>query len=74
MSLAELLVILCVALCVFGPQKLPELAENFGKLISKVTLFKHQISKQFDEQKKQLELASNLKRAKDADKQYQSEE
>jgi sec-independent protein translocase protein TatA len=51
----ELLLILIVALLVFGPRRLPEIAEALGKSIRK---FRSATSQATDEVKKELDAAS----------------
>ena len=70
MSLSELLIILVVALLVFGPNKLPELASNLGKLFAKGRYFKEKIEEQLHKQKLQFDLEQNIKKANDADEKY----
>ena len=50
----ELLIILAIVLIVFGPRKLPEIAEAFGKSINK---FKSATRDATDEVKKELDEA-----------------
>lgn len=70
MSLSELLVIFIVALVVFGPDKLPELARNLGKVVAKGRRLKQQIDEKFHQQDLQLQLEENLKKAEKADQLY----
>lgn len=71
MSIAELLVIALVALCVFGPNKLPELAQNIGRLVGKARKLKTQFDEYLHQQQLQLELEKNIKKAEQADKSYE---
>jgi len=70
MSLSEILIILVVALLVFGPSKLPELAHNLGKLFAKGRHFKEKIEEQLHKQQLQFDLEQNIKKAKEADQKY----
>lgn len=72
MSIAETLVILLVALIVFGPEKLPELAKHLGKLAAKSRHFKDQLAQLWHQQQLQFELDENIKKAQAADKKYQN--
>lgn len=72
MSIAETLVILVVALIVFGPEKLPELAKHLGKLAAKSKHFKDQLAQLWHQQQLQFELDENIKKAQEADKKYQT--
>jgi len=63
MSLAELLIILVVALVVFGPDKLPMLAETLGRLVGKLQKLKEQWHHQLDMSVKQQQLEDNERRA-----------
>ena len=68
---AELLVILIVALIVFGPNKLPMLAGHLGLFIRKVNQLKNQASLLWEQQLKELQLEDNKRKAEEADKQYE---
>tara|TARA_B110000879_G_C11089700_1_gene478406 strand:+ start:757 stop:975 length:219 start_codon:yes stop_codon:yes gene_type:complete len=72
MSLPETIVIFMVALIVFGPDKLPELAKHVGKLVAKGRHLKSQFDEQWQKQQRQFELDENLKKAEEADKKYRS--
>lgn len=67
MSLAELIIILVVALVVFGPNQLPDLANKLGKLYLKATRLKTRWSDFLYEQKQQLVLEENIQKAKAAE-------
>lgn len=68
MSSGELLLTFLVTFLVFGPSKLPMLAEHLGKFIRQFNHMKEQVTAmmqkiQFDEQK----LSENRKKAEKAD-------
>jgi len=46
-SLPELFVIFAVALIVFGPEKLPEIARNFGKLMADLKRSSDSVRREF---------------------------
>ncbi|MBA2710632.1 MAG: twin-arginine translocase TatA/TatE family subunit [Tatlockia sp.] len=68
---SELLLTFLVALIVFGPNKLPMLAEHLGKLFKQIESLKKQVAifwqKQMDEHK----LLENKLKAEQADEIYQ---
>lgn len=66
MSGSELLLILLVALIVFGPKKLPMLATHLGLMLSKVTHLKQQVH----QWQQQLTLQENERKAQAADEHY----
>lgn len=70
MSISETLIILMVALVVFGPEKLPELAKHLGKLIAKGRQIKAQLEQQLHQQQLHFDLDENIKKAAEADKKY----
>lgn len=67
MSLAELVLILIVALVAFGPNQLPDLANKLGKFYLKVTRIKTKWSEFLYEQKQQLILEENIEKAREAE-------
>lgn len=67
MSSSELLLILLVALIVFGPKKLPMLATHLGLMLSKVTHLKQQVHQWWQQQ---LTLQENERKAQAADEHY----
>lgn len=73
MNGAELLIILVVALIVFGPSKLPMLATHLGMFMRKVNSFKTKAAALWDEQLKEIQLLENMRKAKQADEKYKSE-
>jgi Sec-independent protein translocase protein TatA len=68
---AELLLILIVALIVFGPNKLPMLASHLGLLMRKINHLKNQASRLWEQQVQELQLEDNKRKAEEADKQYE---
>jgi TatA/E family protein of Tat protein translocase len=70
--MAETLVILLVTLVVFGPEKLPELAKQLGKIAAKAKYLKDQLGQLWHQQQLQFELEDNTKKAEAADKKYQA--
>ncbi|KTC80807.1 Sec-independent protein translocase subunit TatA/TatB [Legionella cherrii] len=74
MSSGELLVILIVALIVFGPKKLPMLATHLGLLLRKFNQLKAQAASLWQEQLNAVQLQENQRKAKEADEQYKKEQ
>lgn len=72
MSLSELLLILIVALVVFGPDKLPELAKTLGRLFLKMQRLKERFSHLLYEQKQQFQLHDNISKAEAAEKKHRA--
>lgn len=73
MSAAELLLIVVVALFVFGPSKLPMLAHHLAVFYRQLTSYQQRLSHFFQSQLNEHSLQENLQKAKKADSQYQSE-
>jgi sec-independent protein translocase protein TatB len=71
MNSAELLVIFLVAVVVFGPRKLPLLAEHLGRLIRYLNHFKEEASTFWHAQLNQQQLRENTSKAEKADRAYQ---
>ena len=71
MSGGELLIILIVALLVFGPDKLPMLAEHLGKLTQWGNRMLNNMRKEWDDELQKQQLNDNIKRAELADIAYQ---
>ncbi|MCW8409173.1 twin-arginine translocase TatA/TatE family subunit [Legionella sp. PATHC035] len=74
MSSGELLVILIVALIVFGPKKLPMLATHLGLLLRKFNQLKVQAATLWQQQLHAVQLEENQRKAKEADEQYKKEQ
>jgi sec-independent protein translocase protein TatB len=70
MSALELLLILFVAILVFGPNKLPMLARHLGLLLRKMNQLQMQVLEFWREQQKALQLQDNERAAEKADKTY----
>ncbi|KTC92143.1 Sec-independent protein translocase subunit TatA/TatB [Legionella cincinnatiensis] len=70
----EILVILIVALIVFGPKKLPMLATHLGLLLRKINQFKAQAVALWQQQLKEIQFQENQRKAQEADEQYKKEE
>jgi sec-independent protein translocase protein TatB len=71
MSSAELLLIFLVALVVFGPAKLPMLAQHLGKLVKRMEHLKQQLTRFWQTQLQEQQLQDNIKKAEKADALYQ---
>ncbi len=68
---SELLVIFIVALVVFGPKKLPMLANHLGLFIRHLTQLKTTVSLFWQQQLNALQLEENKRKAEAADKKYE---
>ncbi len=73
MSSSQLLLTLLIALVVFGPDKLPMLAQHAGRLIALIHRNKQQIMQLMNEQLNQQQLQENTQKALKADAVYQKE-
>lgn len=73
MSSGELILTLLVAIVVFGPNKLPMLAEHLGRLICFINQLKQQASNFWQTQLQEQQLRENRKKAEKADAFYQQE-
>lgn len=63
LSIPHLIVIFVVALVVFGPEKLPELARTLGKLMADFRRASNDLRSTFDEHMRQLEREAQAKQA-----------
>lgn len=63
MSLGEIIVILVVALFVFGPDKLPTLAQHAATLFNKLQALKMRFHSEVDDIFKQQQYEENLRKA-----------
>ncbi|MEM1243305.1 MAG: twin-arginine translocase TatA/TatE family subunit [Pseudomonadota bacterium] len=70
MSIAELLIILFVALLVLGPKELKRLAHFVGRVSGYLRDHKQQWLSEVNDYKKQIQLEENIQRAEAADKTY----
>ena len=70
MSMAELLLTLMVAVCVFGPTKLPMLARHLARLLHHVQQYRQQWHVFCQQQIQQIQLEDNTKKAALVDRQY----
>jgi len=64
-GLPELLVIVAIALIVFGPQKLPELAKAFGKAMREFKKATEEIKENFDAETQDLREIGRIKTRED---------
>ncbi|GGI84968.1 Sec-independent protein translocase subunit TatA/TatB [Legionella impletisoli] len=71
MSIAELFLILVVALLAFSPSKLPMLAHHLARLYKFVSRLQHQFSQLIQSQLNEHQLHENMKKADKADSEYQ---
>lgn len=74
MNSMELLVILVVALIVFGPNKLPMLAAHLGKLFRKAHHLKEQLQAFWETQIQEQQLLENQRKAEKADTHYEEKQ
>lgn len=74
MNVNELLVIAVVAIIVFGPGKLPMLAEHLGKVMRLVNQLRQQAQDFWQSQLKQQQLLENKHKAAKADAIYQNQQ
>lgn len=70
---SELLLILIVALVVFGPKKLPMVAQHLGKLVARLNTYKQQFDVFWQQQLHQQQLQDNIRKAEKADSNYQQD-
>lgn len=74
MSSAELFLCFLIALIVFGPNKLPMLAEHLGKLFRLLNQFKQQATSFWQTQLSEIQLKENTRKAEQADARYKKTE
>ena len=74
MSSGELLLTFLVAIVVFGPSKLPMLAEHLGKLARHLNRLKEQVTTFWQNQLSEQQLKENTRKAEKADAAYQQED
>ncbi|WP_019215788.1 twin-arginine translocase TatA/TatE family subunit [Legionella tunisiensis] len=74
MSSGELLLTFLVAIVVFGPSKLPMLAEHLGKLVRHINLLKEKMINFWQNQLDEQQLKENTRKAEKADAIYRQED
>lgn len=74
MSSSELFLTLLVALVVFGPNKIPMLAEHIGKLLRLLNQVKQHATTFWQAQLQEQQLRENTRKAEQADTIYQDTE
>lgn len=74
MSTGQLLLTLLIALLVFGPSKLPMLAQHLGQLIARLDNYKQQARSLWQEQLNAQQLQENMRKAHEADAGYLHDE
>lgn len=70
MNLSELVLTTVIALIVFGPKKLPLLAQHVGLLLNQIQHYKQLLLQFWETQQQHLQLQQNIEKAKKADKKY----
>lgn len=68
----ELILIVLVALLVFGPNKLPMLATHLGLVMRQISILKNKINVLWEQQVQELQLQENQRKADEADKHYKT--
>lgn len=68
----ELILIVLVALLVFGPKKLPMLATHLGLVMRQISIWKNKINVLWEQQVQELQLQENQHKADEADKHYKA--
>ena len=71
MSAGQLLLTLLVALLVFGPSKLPMLAQHLGRLMAQLDHYKQNVQTLWQKQLNEQQLQENSRKAHKADAIYQ---
>jgi sec-independent protein translocase protein TatB len=62
-SIPHLIIIFVVVLVVFGPEKLPELARNFGKIMGEFRRFTGDLQHTFEDHLRDIERESSMRQA-----------
>ena len=70
---SELLLTFIVALIVFGPNKLPMLAQHLGRFLRQLDSFKQQANQFWQKQIDELQLEENKGKAEQADRVYEEQ-
>ncbi len=73
MSTGQLLLTVLVTLLVFGPSKLPMLAQHLGRLVARLERYKHQAGALWQKQLNEQLLDENQRKALIADASYQKD-
>ena len=73
MSSGQLLLTVLIALLVFGPDKLPMLAQHAGRLLSRLERYKQQATALWQAQLNEQQLQENTRQAHAADAVYQQD-
>lgn len=68
MHFSELLVVIIIAIIVFPPKKIPELAQTLARVIRYIKTIKNEIFSSLQPLEKQFQLEDNIKRAEEAEK------
>lgn len=74
MSAGELFLTLVVAIIVFGPSKLPMLAEHLGKLLLMINRLRSQLNEFWQTQLQEQQLRENIRKAEKADACYEEKQ
>lgn len=69
-SIAEVFIVVIITLVVFGPKRLPQLAQRAGKLWSSLLRLKEEMQVMLAGEVRQSELQENIAKAKQADAHY----
>ena len=72
MSFAELIIVFIVAIIVLGPERLPTIARQAGRLYKKAQDFAANVQNEISNAAKHATLEENEQKAKIADTQYQT--
>ena len=65
-SIPHLIVLFVVALIVFGPEKLPELARNIGKVMSEFRRISNEMRYTFEDHMREIERETEAKKTKES--------
>lgn len=73
MSSGQLLLTMLIALLVFGPNKLPMLAQHLGRLVARLERYRQQAAALWQKQLNEQRLQENQRKALNADAKYQQD-